>query len=222
MRRWRLGLLCVSLTVALVGFTGSALAATRTVTTTANSGPGSLRQVVAESSSGDVVDVPASSQHYVVDSPIPVGAAITIKGAGASSVVIDAGGSSGVFEITSSAPSTGTVTFQGVTITGGSTTAVPGGGAILVDSGSLQVLDSVVSGNSATVNMGTASDGGGGAIYNNGGNTTITDSTLSNDRATVTASTGSTPACCDGGGRCLRTAERSRSPEASSTTTRPG
>jgi hypothetical protein len=202
-RRRPIRLLFVATLLTMFGLTGNALATTRTVTTTANSGPGSLRQVIASSSSGDVVVVPASSKHYVVKSEIPIGAAITIKGAGASSVVIDAGGRSRVFEITSSAPSTGTVTFRRVTITGGSTTVLPGGGAILVDSGSLKIVKSVLRKNTAILSMGTAGYGGGGAIYNNGGDTTIISSTLFGNAVRVIAPTDTGPGphpCCDGGG----------------------
>jgi hypothetical protein len=180
----------------LLVFSAGALATTRTVTSTANSGPGSLRQVIASSSAGDTVKIPAKASHYSLSSQIDITVPLTIEGAGASSSVIDAGGKSRAFEITSAVPSTATTTFKDLTITNGSTTVAPGGGAILVDSGALAVTGAAITNSTATVDVGSTGKGGGGGIYNNGGNTTLTNAAVSSDTANVTDTTGG----LDGGG----------------------
>ncbi len=197
--------------VLLFGFAGAAQAATLTVTNQSDSGPGSLRATIFSASPGDTVVVPASSSHYQVTSgeiPITV-APLTIQGAGASSSVIDAtGGSSRVFDVTASPASSQTVTFQGVTITGGNASGTnaneTGGGGILVNFVSnsvlinLALLNAVVTGNSATFSTGASNCCvGGGGVYNNSGTTTLTGSSVTNNTATLTGGTGS---CCNGGG----------------------
>ncbi|MBV9309791.1 MAG: hypothetical protein JOZ73_03110, partial [Solirubrobacterales bacterium] len=208
-RRFGLVVLCVGL-LSLAG-SSVAQATTRTVTTTANSGAGSLRATIASSAPGDTVVVPASAQHYQVTSgeiPITV-APLTIQGAGAGSSVIDAsGGSSRVFHVSASPASSQTITFSGVTITGGKATTMPGGGGILVDSVSptvalnLALMGTTVSGNHATVSTGASTCcGGGGGIYSNGGSVTLNSSSVSSNTATVTGTgSGTGTTCCGGGG----------------------
>lgn len=191
---------CVS--TASLAFACAASAATITVTTTADAGPGSLRAAVAAANTGDTVVLPASTGHYLVTSgEIQIVNPITIKGAGASGSVIAANGSSRVFEVTSGVPSGATVTFEGVTITGGAATTEPGGGGILVDSGQLDVIASTISGNTA----GTATaplvattqnpPAGGGGIYNDGGTTRVSNSTISDNTTVISGGF-----CCHGGG----------------------
>ena len=62
--------------------TAPAVAATLTVTTTADAGPGSLRDAIAAAASGDTIDVPAGT--YVLTSgPLRIAAGVTVAGAGA-------------------------------------------------------------------------------------------------------------------------------------------
>ena len=168
----------------------AAYASTLTVTSTADSGAGSLRATIASAAAGDTVLVPTG--HYILSSgEIPITQPITVAGDGASLSVIDAQGSSRVFHITASAGgSGGRVTFNGVQITGGNTTSQPGGGGILVDSGGgdLSLVNTVVSGNTVNVVMDTTAAGGGGGVYNAGGATTVTGSSISGNTATVTTS----------------------------------
>ncbi len=207
MRLRLLGL--VSVVLLVVGWAAaSAHAATLTVTSTADSGPGSLRATIASASAGDTVMLPANNSHYQVTSgEIPISVApLTIQGASASSSVIDAsGGSSRVFHVMASPASSQTISFQGVTITGGNATVssgcCAGGGAIMVDFVSssvavnLSLTNTTVTGNSATISS-TSGDTGGGGIYNNGGSVTLTGSTVSHNTLTI-MSNGS---CCEGGG----------------------
>ena len=72
---------------------------------------------------------------------------------------------------------TGSLTLDGVTVSGGSLPSNDNAGAIFNDGGTLTIVDSTVANNSA---------GFGGALYNSGSAAaiTITDSTLSNNSAT--------------------------------------
>jgi hypothetical protein len=169
----------------------------------------SLRDAVTFANAGDTVVLPASTTPYAVTlGEIKVPQPLTIKGAGASKSVIEDNGSSRVFEVTATPTSTSTVTFDGVTISGGHATTMPGGGGILVDfvSNSVAlnlVLDSaVVSGNSATVLTGANTCcAGGGGIYSSGGDVTLSHSTVMGNTATVrggTSTAGNTGQ--DGGG----------------------
>jgi CSLREA domain-containing protein len=88
--------------------------------------------------------------------------------AGARSTVIDARGSSGVFDI----PSGSTVVLAGVTITGGN--AAAGGGAHVAEGGQLSIYDSVVADNTAS--------GRGGGVHN-AGNLAVYGTTFVGNRA---------------------------------------
>src|SRR5271154_5879897 len=112
---------------------GSATAATITVANTNDSGPGSLRQAIAEASPGETIVLPASAGHYAVTSgELVIAKSLTITGAGAASTVIDAKASAHrVLEITA-----GSVAISGVTITGGNTSKVGGNGAGVLLEGS--------------------------------------------------------------------------------------
>ena len=177
-------LLGLAIVLVSAGPPAGAAAATWTVNTTTDpSGAGacgtgicSLRQAIADASSGDTVMLPASATPYAVTlGVIDVTNAITISGA-AASPAIEGDGSSQIFDV-SGLPATSTVTISGVTISGGEasgiTAATESGGAIYDDSPGATVDISAVtlSGNTSTV-------GNGGAIELAGGAMEITDSTL--------------------------------------------
>jgi uncharacterized repeat protein (TIGR01451 family) len=172
----------------------TAEAATLTVTSTADAGPGSLRADIAAAAPGDTVLLPASAAPYTVSSgEIAITDAITIEGAGAASSIVDADGMSRVFHITTGVPSTGTVSFEDMTITGGAAGA-PGGGGVLDSSGNLTLTDVTVGANTATVISNSPGLGGGG-ILQDGNKLTLTDSTVTGNTANITG-TGE----MDGGG----------------------
>lgn len=181
------------------------------VTTTNDTGTGSLRQAITDATSGDTIVVPASTSHYSISSDqLTISKSVTIVGGGARGAVIDAGnGTHRVLEITG-----GTVSISGVTITGGNTNDMDNGGGILLDAGAALTLSrSLVTGNtvepfwsgggiytstgatlttdSSTISNNAARYGGG--LYLNG-TTTITNSTISGNQA------GSNGTAGDGGG----------------------
>src|SRR5262249_1017802 len=101
----------------------------------------------------------------------------TIQGLGAASTTIDAQQHSPTFDITHTA---GSVALDGLTLTGGRTTAgTDGGGAVgFAGAGTLAVAHCTLSGNSAPgVTSGVSAPGG--AIASVLGAVTVTDSTLS-------------------------------------------
>ena len=196
--RWGrgLGLALLCAVVGLCLLTSGASALMPAVTTTADSstpGSGSLRAAIAASNPGDTIFVPANASHYQVTlGEIQITHAITIRGAGAASTIIDAKGLSRAFHIMSGVPSAATVTFQNLTITGGHTTALPGGGAILDDSGALALSGVSMTANSVNL-TGSGGTGtlGGGAIYTNGAGVSVTGSSLSGNSATLSDALGS-------------------------------
>jgi uncharacterized repeat protein (TIGR01451 family) len=158
------GALVLSALVLLWSASGARAATTWTVTTTAddtgnaslcsNGRCPTLRDAVAAASSdsGDTIVLPASSQPYqLVKGELALGSNMQIQGAGAGSVTINADGTGRIFEI----PTGVTVTISGVTLTGGNSAGVNAGsgGAVYV-AGTLNLSDSVVTGNTATTSGG--------------------------------------------------------------------
>jgi hypothetical protein len=186
------------LVTGLVAIVGGALLATSahaattiTVTTTADTGTGSLRDAIASASAGDTILLPASASHYMVtSSEIVIDKALTIQGAGAGSTVIDANGADRIFHVEGGIPSGSTLAFKGVTITGGATVALPGGGGVLVDpavAASLNFVNSAVVGNTVDVDAGTTGEVGGGGIYDAGtGLLKLTHTAVKGNTVTVT------------------------------------
>jgi adhesin/invasin len=137
-----------------------------TVTSCADSGAGSLRDVAAGAPSGSTI-VFAQNCTISLSSYISIaGTTLTIDGSGRA-VTIDGGHSTRLFNIASTA----TVTFVGLTFANGSGGGDIGGG--INNGGTLTVRNSTFSGNSA--------DQGGG--IENGGTATVQSSTFSGNSA---------------------------------------
>ncbi|MFO0798581.1 MAG: choice-of-anchor Q domain-containing protein [Gemmataceae bacterium] len=84
--------------------------------------------------------------------------AVTITGNGAANTVLDAQRRSRIFKVTA-----GDVTLAGLTLTNGKVTNASGGAVLFDSAGTLTVVDSTLSGNSADSDGGAG--GAGGAIY---------------------------------------------------------
>jgi len=170
------------------------LAATLTVTNTDDSGPGSLRQTIANASSGDTIVFGVTGMIILLRGELVINKNLTINGPGAGSLEISGNSASRVFNI--SGPFT--VAISGVTIKNAHS-ASDGGG--INNSGTLTVTDSTFSGNSAadgggitnfgtlTVTNSTFSDNsattfsGGGIVHSGSGTVTVTNSTFSRNSA---------------------------------------
>ncbi len=132
----------------------------------------------------------------LVSSQININSNITITGIGASNLILSGGGTNVIFSVGLSQ----TLNLSGVTITGGSNPSGTGGG-IYTYNATLNISDSVISGNSAqhgggiythsstltllnsTVSNNTASGDGGGIYANGVATTTITNSTITGNSA---------------------------------------
>jgi hypothetical protein len=163
------------------------LPSTLTVTTTADSGPGSLRAEIAAAQSGDTINfapalfgqtIALTSGQLVIDKSLTIegpgtnNAPVTISGGGAG---FSPTGSSRVFDITNSSS---TVVLDNLDIAGG---RAPIGGGIL-DQGANLTLE----GCTVAINFATGSVGGdaiGGGLYSTGGNLTISGCTFLNNAA---------------------------------------
>jgi hypothetical protein len=136
----------------------SARTATILVTNTNDSGPGSLRQALADANDGDTIDATGVSGTILLTSGelqifTP---GVTIKGSGAATLAVNGNGSSRVFENFAR-----DVTISGFTITNG---VSDGGGGISnhlsgICCATLTVTNSTISGNSADYGGGISNAG---------------------------------------------------------------
>jgi fibronectin-binding autotransporter adhesin len=130
-----------------------AQAATITVDSTADSGPGTLRAALAGAASGDTINfalaLPATIT--LASGELMISNSLVIAGPGATNLTVDADWTSRVFYIAPGA----SVRISGLTMINGISTASPMptdcGGAIYNDDADLAVTDCVLSGNSAGV-----------------------------------------------------------------------
>ena len=175
--------------VAIVTLPG-AQATTITVTNTNDSGPGSLRQTLADANDGDTINFDSSLNGRaitLISGELLVNKSLTINGPGSNDLTVRGNGVSRVFHVTGGV----TATIAEVAITNGRIIASDGGG-IYNERSTLIVSNCTLSGNSARrgggiYNDGSGSDGsatlsvlnstlsdnaagpaGGGGIYNNG------------------------------------------------------
>jgi hypothetical protein len=157
-----------------------------TVTTTADSGAGSLRQAIldanATSANDEIVFAASLFTNGVgtitLASGLPtiaatsVAGSLSITGPGASSLTIHA--NQGNFSIFSIATA-GNLTISGVTATGAK---LSGNGGAFNNSGTLNLSSSTISGNSSAAN-----NAGGGISNSNSGTVTVSNSTINNNSA---------------------------------------
>jgi hypothetical protein len=179
---------------------------TWTVTNTADSGPGSLRQTIAAAFSGDRIVFDPSMQGHTITlttGELAINKDLDIEGLGADQLAISGNHQSRVFDIGGGA----TVTIAGLTITDGlafQMGAVGLGGAIRNVGSTLTVANDVFSNNEA---RGVGAQGRGGAIECDSGATlNVTDSRFLDNLAHGIAS-GSTTA---GAGGAIYTMSGSR------------
>ncbi|HTV40551.1 MAG TPA: choice-of-anchor Q domain-containing protein [Candidatus Sulfotelmatobacter sp.] len=153
-------------------------AATITVTSTADSGPGSLRAALTAANNGDTVDATGVSGAIQLESgQLVVSTSVTILGPGPGTLTVEGQSGARVFDVSPGL----NVTISGMTIDGGDPTGsfpANSGGGILNDLATLTVSNCVIGPNGATF---------GGGIYNYGEDGTaslmLINSTLSNNHS---------------------------------------
>lgn len=142
--------------------------ATLSVTSTADSGAGSLRDRVAAAAPGDTITFAVTGTITLTSGEIVIPADLAISGPGPSQLAIDGGGSVRIFSV----PSDVTVSISGLALTGGYASGSEGGA--IYNNGTLTVSGCRFTGNTA--------DSYGGAILNNG-TLTITSSSFTGNTA---------------------------------------
>ncbi len=169
---WRLVKNTIQATALVVGLVALSyspvLAATQTVTTTNDSGAGSLRDAIANAASGDsIVFAPSlSGQTIALSSRIEITLNLTITGGQV--ITLSGNDTTPIFDIDNGA----TVTLDGLTFVNGYNATLHGGA--IVNSGNLTVTNSLFSDNEAGQN--------GGALFSDG-TVTISDSSFINNVA---------------------------------------
>src|ERR1700730_2684363 len=180
---YRIASLAIFSAAALFISTSAASAATLTVINNSDSGAGSLRQAIIDSSSGDIINFAFALNGQTIT--LPSGELLNdknlkIKGPGAKNLTISGNNAVRVFNVTT----TGTVSFSGLTIANGWTDY---GGGIYNASGTVNITNCTISNNRAL-------EGGaeGGGIY--GDTVIVTNSAVDDNFA------GTDPPFFGGGG----------------------
>lgn len=172
---------------------GAGSSATITVTTTddENNGDGdcSLREAIeaanlnvavdmcTKGEGSDVIVIPAGTYTFTTAAQHDVSSNIAFQGAGAASTIIDAAGLARVFNVETQGSLV--VSFDGLTITGGSWDG--DGGGINASRTALTITNSIITDNETDVGVGN--DGGGIRNTGTGSSTTIRNSVISNNRS---------------------------------------
>lgn len=187
------------LALALAGWflaIGTTAATTRTVTTLADSGPGSLRDTIAASGSGDTINFAVTGTITLTSASLSVNHSLIIQGPGVNDLTITRSGSAPNFRIFYF--DNGTWTLSDVTITNGNDSV--SGCGIYNGNGNLTLNNCVIThnlgapkgggiGNNATMTMNNcfiinnfSGNEGGGGIFNAGA-LTMNNCTVSNNNA---------------------------------------
>ena len=147
-------------------------AATITVTTTNDSGAGSLRTALVGAANGDTINFSVTGTITLTNGQLNVSNSVSLLGPGPGTLTVSGNHASRVFSVTGT-----NVTFSGLTIANGQSGINNGGGICLNSGVTMTVSNCIVSGNCAT----NYDEGGG--IYNYYGNLTVVGSTMSGNSA---------------------------------------
>lgn len=153
-------------------------ATTRTVTNNHDSGAGSLRQVISDSTNGDVITFSLTYPVTItLTSELWITKNLTINGPGAAKLTLNGNNQTRIFSVDPNI----TVSFGGLTLANGAGSYRGDGGAI-ENSGTLNIHDSIFRDNKAEYDTRYGPDGNGGAIFNVG-TLSVNHSTFSNNTA---------------------------------------
>ena len=165
-----------------------ATAATFTVTSLADSGPGSLRQAVLDANAAAGADQVAFAPGLtgtvtLTSGEILITDSLAVNGPGAAVLTVSGNDQSRIFHVENSAVAAPIdVTLSGLTLTQGfSAGGLVAGGAVFADSENLTILDSVISNSTSGAETDPSPDGCGGNVGffgTTGGTLRIANSTL--------------------------------------------
>ncbi|NMC54009.1 MAG: hypothetical protein GYA48_10285, partial [Chloroflexi bacterium] len=165
-------LLAVVMAASSIGLipSGEAQAATLTVTSTANSGAGTLRQAIADAADGDTISFSLTTPATItLTSQIEITKEVTLNGPGAANLTISGGETTRIFSVTAGKLRLNNLTIangkiQGSNAAGQTPGSVSGlGGAVYIASGAGVTATNVV------FNNNQASGGNGGNSVSDGG-----------------------------------------------------
>jgi len=145
------------------------------VSTTADSGPGSLRQALDDANPGDTVTFLLTAPATITLTSGVVGIAknVTLSGPASGTITISGGNASRVFDVLAGA----TAAISNLTLTQGN--ATNGNGGAIDDSGALTLTNVTINNSTASAATGF----GGGVAVETGGSLTISDSTIDGNSA---------------------------------------
>lgn len=150
------------------------------MTSSADSGPGTLRAAIALANAGDTISYSPRLDGQTIrltSGELAISQSLTIKGPGALLLDVDAGGTSRVFDVTSASA---TVTISGLTLSGGN---AEDGGGILDQGGALTLAGLTLAKDQAVgVNPGDTAQGG-AVLVTSSGALTVTSSGFVHDLA---------------------------------------
>ena len=149
----------------------------RIVNNNTDSGPDSLRVVIANVCAGSTITFAPSVTGAInlTSGELLLNKSLTINGPGANLLSVQRSPAAGNFRIFNIAPASVIATISGLTIANGNN--IGNGGGIYNNGGTLTVSNSIVSGHSA------GGGGGGGGIFSNLGTLTVNNSTISGNSA---------------------------------------
>jgi hypothetical protein len=165
--------------------------------TTPGGTAGQLRRLITDAGAGDIIVIPACTitltgapdEDANAGGDLDVTKSLILLGAGAGRTILDGGGIDRVLDVNPGGLLGVAVTIAGVTIRNGQRGPIPDGvGGGVRSAGTLAIVDSTVSHNTAVVAFGSAC-GHGGGIYSTG-TLTVVGSTVDNNFCTGIVNTG--------------------------------
>lgn len=177
--------------------------ATITVANTSDSGPGSLRQAIADAVSGETILLPAGD-YLLTSGELAIAKTLTIAGQNAADARVSA---TGAFRVFNTSGASSDITLSGLTISGGKPVPIAGvtkGGGVLDSAASLSLTHVVVEGNRADADAvppgGSGGIAEGGGVDNESGALTITDSIFAGNVASAVGGSEHAGGIAEGGG----------------------
>jgi hypothetical protein len=160
-----------------------------TVSNTNDSGPGSLRQAIADAAPGETIEVPAGT-YTLTSNHLSVSKALTIAGAGQEDTVLRSVGGHRIFSVASKSPLIlRDLSISGTTITG----SIIQGGLIAAGETSLTFERVAISNNHINADGGAGQNGGivqSGLITSSNGELTMIESRISGNRISAMGAAG--------------------------------
>lgn len=149
------------------------------VTSSTDSGPGSLRQAVLDAQPGDTITFADGLTTINLTSRLTINKTLIIQGPGQDVLTLSGGGVTQVLDIYKPVGSNAEVEISGLTISGGGNTSW--GAGVWIGGATVTISDSTISGNHATGDIAS-----GGGINNGTGTLVIVNSTITGNTSTST------------------------------------